>query len=300
MNAIVSTIDSVSNFIVRTSAGFLVDVHDTFSFKDTSVEPPHISGESSPMDSIEIEIIKEEVSFKAISDILQTKEEGVVEDEVVSAPKNMIIYTSGVDVPIYTNPTIEFDTLLGKIPYGDMLMMVDVRGRFYYVVWNTVKGWVLKEDCVERAAEVYPEFILGDENLFDSKNTLQVRAILNDIFGVGQSEFPMQSGEYAMYKLWKRGINVSWPETRPRVPGLWHKILRGTPNIHIGVMPEEGSIIEYVFDDGNGHLAYVDSVLPDETISISEVNYPDSGIYNERLLTKEEWIELKPVFIQAQ
>lgn len=53
-----------------------------------------------------------------------------------------------------------------------------------------------------------------------------------------------------------------------------------------------------MMSDEVGHVAYVEAVFPDDTITISEVNFPDSGIYNERSLLKEEWKSLKPVFIQ--
>ena len=57
--------------------------------------------------------------------------------------------------------------------------------------------------------------------------------------------------------------------------------------------------MEYLFENEVGHLTYVEAVFPDTTIAISEVNFPDSGMYNERQLTKEEWKEFKPVFISV-
>ncbi|MCR4286353.1 MAG: hypothetical protein NUW00_05660, partial [Candidatus Kaiserbacteria bacterium] len=71
----------------------------------------------------------------------------------------------------------------------------------------------------------------------------------------------------------------------------------GVPHVHVGVVPKMGSIMEYISDADTGHLAFVEAVFPDDTISVSEVNFPDSGIYNERELSKDEWKELKPVFI---
>jgi surface antigen len=71
------------------------------------------------------------------------------------------------------------------------------------------------------------------------------------------------------------------------------------PGVSIGVVPKVGSVIEYTFPDEIGHLAYVEAVFPDESIVLSEANYPDRGIYNERTLGKEEWTALNPVFIQV-
>ena len=162
------------------------------------------------------------------------------------------------------------------------------------------EGWVLRDDMIDRAKEVYPEFIFHEENLASHTNTIRIRTILHDIFSAGNSELPLQDGEYILYRLWRRGVSIRWTDARPRIPGLWHKILKGVECVHIGITPKVGSIMEYMLHDDIGHLAYVDAVFPDDTIGVSEVNYPDSGMYNERTLTKEEWKELKPVFISAK
>ncbi len=233
-------------------------------------------------------------TFKTIQEILSVQ---VIPQS--TATKNTIMYAGTISVPVFGQPTIEFDSQIGEIPYGEMVMMMEPRGRFSRVVWNSLEGWVLREDLVDRAIGVYPEFITEQENSVDSTNTVHIRAILGDVFGLGRSEFSLQAGEYVLYRLWKKNIRLSWPATRPRVPGLWHKILRGVPGIYVGVVPKVGSIMEYMLNTDVGHLAYVEAVFPDETISISEANYPDSGIYNERELTKEEWKELRPVFISV-
>jgi hypothetical protein len=207
------------------------------------------------------------------------------------------MYADNVRVPVYKNPTIEFDAQIGEIPYGEMVIVLEPKGRFYRIVWNTIEGWVFRDDIADRAIRIFPEFTIGEENLVDHPNTVHVRAIINDVFGLGRSEFALQAGEYVLYRLWKKGIHIVWPEIRPRVPGLWHKILKGSPQVHIGVIPKIGSIMEYMITPEIGHLALVEALFPDDTITISEANFPDMGIYNERVLTKEEWKELHPVFM---
>ncbi len=237
----------------------------------------------------------EETSFKTVQAILESK---VSSD--VAVVKNTIMYTGSLAVPVYKNPTIEFDAQVAKIPYGEMVMMLEVRGRFYRVVWRDVEGWVVREDLVDRAARVYPEFVLGQGNSVDHPNTARVRTALGDTFGLSFSEFDLQAGEYVLYRLWKKGVTIAWPDIKPRVPGLWHKILRGVPGVHMGVLPKVGGIMEYMVTSEIGHVAYVEAVFPDDTIALSEANFPDSGIYNERELTKDEWKELKPIFITVQ
>jgi hypothetical protein len=189
--------------------------------------------------------------------------------------------------------------MIATISYGEMFMVLEPRGRFFRVLWNGKEGWVLREDLVDRAVNVYPQFVKGEENPVDHSNTAHIRAILGDPFGLSRSEFALQAGEYVLYKLWRKGLRIEWPDIRPRVPGLWHKILKGSEKVHVGVTPRVGSVMEYMLNEDIGHLAYVEAVFPDDTITISEANFPDSGIYNERELKREEWRELKPVFIQV-
>lgn len=232
-------------------------------------------------------------TFKTIHEILKPP----IQNSVVGYVKNTRMYVGNTAVPMYRNPTIAFDTCIRTIPYGEMVMMLEPRGRFYKIIWNEIEGWVLRDDLVENSVQVYPEFVIGEEQSVDHPNTARVRTVLGDIFGLQRSNFPLQAGEYILYQLWKKDIYITWNEVRPRVPGLWHKILKGTRGVHVGVVPKVGSIMEYMLHDDMGHLAYVEAVFPDDTITISECNFPDSGIYNERELLKEEWKAVKPVFI---
>lgn len=239
--------------------------------------------------------IIETPTFKGIYEILKTPTS--IQNSVVGYVKGTRMYVGNTAVPIYRNPTIAFDTCIRTMPYGEMVTMLEPRGRFYKIIWKEIEGWVLRDDLVENAVQVYPTFVIGEEQSVDHPNTARVRTVLGDIFGLQRSNFPLQAGEYVLYQLWKKGIYITWNEVRPRVPGLWHKILKGTHGVHIGVVPKSGSIMEYMLHDDIGHLAYVEAVFPDETITLSESNFPDSGMYNERKLLKEEWKAVKPVFI---
>ena len=308
MNVIGATIDSLYEGIIRLSVHVVSSVHEAFSWDE----------EPAPSETRR-EVLVEQIltdtppptpvpTFRTIDEVLRTKmkpdtaAEGSAETEInhSAVVKNMVMYTSSAHVPVYQNPTIEFDTKIASIPYGEMVMMIDVRGRFHKIIWNDVSGWVLKDDVVDKAVKIQPKLIIGEENQSDSPNTVHIRAMISDEFGVGQTDFSLQAGEYVLYKLWEKNHVIEWPKTRPRTPGMWHKILRGVPKVHIGVVPKADAIMEYVHEDSFGHVAYVDAVYPDETISISEANFPDSGKYNERTLTKDEWKELRPVFINIQ
>ena len=213
--------------------------------------------------------------------------------------KNTVMYTGSENVPVYRQPTVEFDGIIARIPYGAMVMVLEGRGRWSEIVFGNITGFVLRDELMDRAAHVYPDFTIGEENVSDDPNTLKIRAAIEDEFGGGAADVPLQSAEYVLYRLYRKGKRIVWPEVRPRIAGAWHEILRGVPDIHMGIQPKDGAIMEYTQKDGEGHMAYVEAVFPDETISLSEANYPEAGIYNERVLTKEEWRELHPVFIEV-
>lgn len=239
---------------------------------------------------------KESVSsFRQVGDVFTASREGSADIHA----KNTVMYIGTSEAALYAHPTLEFDTIVAELSYGTMAMVLEQRGRWAKVVAGEHSGWVLREDLVDRAIYVYPQFVIGEKNAEDDPNTHRVRAILSDMFGGAAAGLPLQAGEYVTYRLLRKGLSIDWPEVRPRTPGLWHTVLKGVPGIHIGITPKPGSVMEYMMTEEIGHLAYTEAVFPDETINVSEVNYPEDGIYNERVLTQEEWKELKPVFIEV-
>jgi hypothetical protein len=231
-------------------------------------------------------------TFKAVASL--------IEERAASADlAKSIAYVGSTRVPLFSAPTKEFDTVVTNLSYGTMVMVLEEKGRFSKVAVDGNEGWVLRDDLSDRAAYVYPEFVIGEENGVDDPNTLRLRACIKDEFNGIESEVALQAGEYILYKLMRKGKSITWPSIRPRTPGRWHVILRGLPGIRISITPRSGTVMECIFPNDIGHLAYVEAVFPDERITISEVNYPDHGIYNERTLTKEEWQALNPVFIEV-
>lgn len=232
------------------------------------------------------------VTFKRVGSIIQS----LTETEDLS---HTVAFIASGSTPLFAAPTKAFDTVVTTLPYGSMVMVMEEKGRFSKVSQNGLVGYVLRDELRARAAHVFPEFVVGEPNEHDASNTIRVRACIKDAFFGGEIEADLQAGEYVLYMLMRKNQNINWPPTRPRTPGMWHTILRGVPGIHVGVTPKTGSVLEYTLSNDVGHLAYVEAVFPDNRISLSEVNYPDRGIYYERTLTKEEWQALNPVFIQV-
>lgn len=163
-----------------------------------------------------------------------------------------------------------------------------------------------KESAVlQRAGDVQPTFVVGVEHSARDAATVRLRLVIRDEFSTILSQLPLQAHEYVYYKLLRRGARIVWPDVRPRTPGSWAKILSHVEGVTVGDVPTIGSVMEFTLADGRAegkadakaHLAYVEKVFSDQSIQVSEADWPARGIYNERVLALDEWRVLNPMFI---
>lgn len=211
--------------------------------------------------------------------------------------KHTIVYCAEPNVPLRIEPDDASDTAIAKLEYGEMVMVLDATPSWTFVAVHDKKGFVPTASLADTAARVYPEFVSGAHNGPRDINTLRLRAVIADEFSASLSQLPLQPHEYAYYKLIRRGVTLAWPDIRPRTAGSWARILREHDGIACDQEPSAGSIVEYVSEDGAGHLGYVERLYPDLSIMVSEVHTPEQGIYEERTLTKTEWEFLGAVFL---
>lgn len=211
--------------------------------------------------------------------------------------KNTIVYAAQALVPLTTVPEDAADTVIDTLAYGDMVMMLEAGEEWSYVAAGNKKGYVRTSNLAHRAAAVYPEFVVGAENGPRATNTVRVRSLIKDEFSANLSHIPLQAHEYVYYKLRRKGITIAWPDIRPRTPGTWVRILSTLPEVRLSAEPTVGSVMEVAPQDGKAHLAYVERVIDRDSIVVSEADWPERGIYNERTLTRTEWERNAPVFI---
>jgi hypothetical protein len=220
----------------------------------------------------------------------------------IALVKNTVMYTASYAAPLKNAPSHKEDATITVLPYGSMVMIIKVEGVWAYVISGTHAGWVYAADLEDRAAHVYPSFDIGEENRDDDPSTIRLRALIQDEFGAGELGLPLQAEEYALYRLYRRNVRPVWPQIRPRSPGSWSRILEGQEGVRIDSRPKGGAVMEFTLaahegSDPIGHLAYIEAVFPDDSLQVTEANWPDQGIYNERVLVKEEWEALKPSFL---
>lgn len=211
--------------------------------------------------------------------------------------KNTVMYISSMYATLRSEPTILRDTNLGTIPYGAMVMVLEAKNGWAKILKGTDEGWIETRDLADRAAYILPQFKKDEPNNEDDPNTIRLRAIINDEFSCGAAGLPLQAHEYVLYKLIRKNVSLKWPKIRPRTPGRWAEVLSHAQNVTLSVEPLSGSVMEFFTKDSIGRLVFVEAVFPDGALQISEVNWPDEGIYNERVVKKEDWSSYNPVFI---
>ncbi len=241
-----------------------------------------------------LSVMVEESLFAEESDA--ASHEWAVMEEVLPQ-KHTLVYCAQSQVPLRTMPDGTADTVIADVWYGDMLMLLEAGPEWSHVGVGNKKGYVPTDTIVQKAADVYPTFLPGEANGAQDENTTRLRLVIRDEFSTRLSQLPLQAHEYVYYKLLRRGTHIDWPDTRPRTPGCWARILSVLPAVSLSDVPSTGAIMEYMSEEGEAHLSYVEKVFSDHTIQLSDVGWPDRGIYNERVMEENEWRALTLVFI---
>ena len=220
---------------------------------------------------------------------------GTVND-LIGLPE--VVYVCVDEAPLFREPTLSVDGVVAKLPYASVLSVVVAEGLFWRVIYETGTAWVEKSVVVHDKGFVYPVFTSGLCYLALDTETKKLRRLIKDEFFTTRVHSPLLGMEYVLYRLQESGRKIDWSNTiRPRLAGTWHQLLKGARGVTIKVSPKTGSVMEY----GAGLkavLAYVESVAPDETISVSSIGRYKPGQYTEEVLTKAAWQELQPLWLQ--
>ena len=117
---ILSGIDTLYENIVDFSVRLVIGIKNIYTPRSTN----EVSAEREM--TLDEPVVEGGQSFKSVSDIL----EGDTYSEVATEEK-IIMYAHAPLVPLYQNPTLEFDSRIAQIPYGETVMMIEPQGRFF-------------------------------------------------------------------------------------------------------------------------------------------------------------------------
>ena len=182
-------------------------------------------------------------------------------------------------------------------------MVIDKpKGEYYQVVKDAATQEVIHEEH-EKLTEHKPnppqpinattaQFIKGQPNKSNGPNSIEVRKIINDEFGGGKQAWDLQCTEYTQFRVNQaHNIKIDWPRDRTlsRHGRNWAKILEN--RYKVSSTPKIGCAMSFThpaFNNPFGHVAFVEEVLVDGSVRISEANWPGNGIYNERVVKKDD------------
>jgi hypothetical protein len=200
---------------------------------------------------------------------------------------------------IFHRPVWTFDGAFMSLAYATDVQVLSFEGSFVHIRYQDQYGFIVKEDIEEVAEKIFPNFNKGEIYSANHPDTKKIRQYIKDEFFAETLFLPMQSVEFAYYKLLIEKRRINWPNERPRLAGNWKDMLKGLSGVQIGIVPKTSSIIEYVKPDGSGWVGYVKSVMIDNSIVVMGVGRIIEGEYSEDILSKEEWLSLQPVFISV-
>ncbi len=207
-------------------------------------------------------------------------------------------YISVSEISLYQRPTKEFDRLVTKIPYSAAVRVIGSDRSWSEIEYKNYTGWVSSYALTQDLDVCMPSFTGGVYYENDHSETRKVRLVIQDCFNGAEAELPLHGEEYIYYRLLAQNIYPPHISHQPKTAGVWHKIFSGQLGVYISITPKKGSIMECTYEDGTSILMYVESVSPDGVIMCSGVGKPEDGYFFTATFRKEEWIELRPVFIQ--
>ena len=189
----------------------------------------------------------------------------------------------------------------------DAQEMVLVDGPWLKVRVGTEEGWIHGDYVSEDAPVLSYAFKISLPNLASDAMTAHVRREIADEYGGGTNSWELQCTEYVTYRVkTKLGIVIKWPVKSGRNGGKWVEIFEKYKKYHVLAEPRLNCAMSFTTGISRdpkvneiGHVAFVEELFPDGSIKISEANWPRSGIYNERVLTKPEWkVKYKGRFVE--
>lgn len=227
-------------------------------------------------------------------------------DTIPEFSTKKLFVSSEIGLRMRSTPEIKNDNIIVTIEFGKEVEVKQEQEKWFEVTAGDKTGWVscyylTETPPIKQSAElpkkettqnILPEFKIGVQNLANDQNTIKLRKIIKDEFGRGACGDELQCVEYVQYKVQQMGITINWPSERPRHGGRWAIIFEKSGQYKVLNDPKAGCAMSFTSGIKNsniGHVAFVEEIYQDDSIKISEANWPPLGKYNERILTKSDW-----------
>ena len=208
---------------------------------------------------------------------------------------------SEIGLRVRSSPEIKPDNILETLVYGQEVEMLNEKEKWFEIKYlDNKKGWVSSyyltetkpaelpkqqptEEKSDNIESELPVFKVGTANLANDSNAIKLRKIIGDEFGGGKNGWDLQCTEYVQYRVKQNGITIKWPVDRPRDGGKWADIFERNKLYKVLDKPKVSCAVSFTAGfrspemNKTGHTAFVEEVLNDEVIKISEANWPPPG-----------------------
>jgi surface antigen len=186
-------------------------------------------------------------------------------------------------------------SIIKELRQGSEMLFVD--GPWIRVKIGSEVGWVHGDYVSEEKIRSTDFFTVGTPHLHGDARTKEIRTAITDMYGGEKNGWELQCTEYVTYRVkMKLGIDITWPVTSGRHGGRWGAIFSQYKTYHVSTTPKVDCAMSFTTGISTiasvndiGHVAFVEAVHHDGSITISEANWPRNGIYNERVLSKVAW-----------
>jgi surface antigen len=203
-------------------------------------------------------------------------------------PNKVFITTKALNVRT-SSDTSSGENIIGKLSYGEEVKPLTLENGWYKIKYQDKEGWVSAEythDVKDKPGNNLVNLVAGVSNNSKSQNTISIRNIINDEFGGEKNGWDLQCVEYVQYKIKILGCDIIWPVKSGRNGGRWAEIFSAQGKYAVSEVPGISCAMSFTGLPGYGHVAFVENVLLDGSVRISEANWPSDGKYNERTVNK--------------
>lgn len=203
-------------------------------------------------------------------------------------PTTVFVTTKALNVRLSTS-SLSKENIIGSLSYGEEVQPLAFENGWYKIKYQGSDSWISAEythDIIEKPIDGNINLQIGIPNDSKSQNTILIRKIINDEFGGEKNNWDLQCVEYVQYKIKNLGCNIDWPVKSGRNGGKWAEIFAAQGKYSVTDEPFTSCAMSFTRLPGYGHISFIEDVLLDGSVKISEANWPGNGKYNERTVNK--------------
>lgn len=194
--------------------------------------------------------------------------------------------------------TLSDGNIIRGLSKGQELIFILSQEPWIKVKIGNEEGWVHSDYVIDTTPITHSlAFVVGKDNLATDAVAIKLREAIGDEFGGGKENDHLNCTEYVQYRVKEKlGVTIKWPTDRPRNGGKWADIFERNSMYKILAEPKANCAMCFTTGistkpeiNAIGHVAFVEEVLPNNSIIISEANWPRDGIYSERPIPQTDW-----------